>query len=263
MKKLITTLAASLLLVSILFAGHQSRLSKLELRLWDYSSFSVELDHRVYNSVNSTFVIGNLEPGRHHLKVVRKIRRHNGFFTQVIFHGQIKIPASSKVKARITKSHRYDVLKTTRIKKSHHSNHGHNSHGNSSHGHNSHESNSYGYNGTSQGNTGHNSHFVSSCGHSEIISDYSFTNLMRAIDETSFDSNKLEVFKQATQHVLLSSHQVLDLIELFSFDDNRLEAAKFAYARTYDKENYFMVNEGISFSANRHKLNTYISSFHF
>ena len=47
---------------------------------------------------------------------------------------------------------------------------------------------------------------------------------------------------------------------LFTFEDNRLQFAKFAYERTYDVGNYYKVNNAFTFENSMDELNEYIDS---
>ena len=47
---------------------------------------------------------------------------------------------------------------------------------------------------------------------------------------------------------------------LFTFENNRLEIAKYAYGKTVDKGNYFVVNDVFTFNS-KEKLNEYIRQY--
>jgi hypothetical protein len=47
---------------------------------------------------------------------------------------------------------------------------------------------------------------------------------------------------------------------LFTFEDNKLEVAKYAYRKTVDNRNYVMVNDAFTFSSSRDELAKYIRS---
>jgi hypothetical protein len=48
---------------------------------------------------------------------------------------------------------------------------------------------------------------------------------------------------------------------LFSFEGTRLDFAKFAYGRTYDIGNYYMVNDAFTFETSIDELNDYINGY--
>lgn len=88
-----------------------------------------------------------------------------------------------------------------------------------------------------------------------------FQNLLRVVSNSNMDSNRLMIAKNALRHQLVMSQQVAQLVDLLSFESNKLELAKFAYANTVDKGNYFLVFERFSFNSSSRELDRYISSF--
>jgi hypothetical protein len=82
------------------------------------------------------------------------------------------------------------------------------------------------------------------------------------ISSKSFDDSKLTIAKQIISTNCLLSSQVRELMKLFSFEDSKLELAKYAYGYTYDTGNYFKVNDAFTFESTIDELNTYISGFH-
>ena len=54
--------------------------------------------------------------------------------------------------------------------------------------------------------------------------------------------------------------QVKEVMGLFSFEESKLEFAKFAYDRTTDKNNYYIVNDAFDFEASIEALDNYIKS---
>ncbi len=80
-----------------------------------------------------------------------------------------------------------------------------------------------------------------------------------AIRNVAFRDEKLMVAKQFLSSNCVFARDVLEMMRLFSFDDDRLEVAKFAYPATYDQGNYFIVNDGFAFSSTRAELHRFIS----
>jgi hypothetical protein len=54
--------------------------------------------------------------------------------------------------------------------------------------------------------------------------------------------------------------QVKQVMLLFTFEETRLDFARFAYDHTYDIGNYFMVNDAFTFETSIEELNAYIQS---
>ncbi|MBX7201942.1 MAG: DUF4476 domain-containing protein [Bacteroidia bacterium] len=87
-----------------------------------------------------------------------------------------------------------------------------------------------------------------------------YRSAMGSITKQSFEENKLQVAKQVFTTNCLTSAQVGEIMRLFTFEESRLDFAKFAYGHTFDLGNYFMVNDAFTFSSSVDELNDYIRS---
>ncbi len=92
------------------------------------------------------------------------------------------------------------------------------------------------------------------------MNDGDFQSALNTIKSKSFEDSKLTIAKQITSSNCLLSTQVRDIAKSFSFESSRLEYAKFAYKYTYDKGNYFKVNEAFQFESSIDELNEYLQS---
>ncbi|MAO31877.1 MAG: hypothetical protein CL824_00085 [Crocinitomicaceae bacterium] len=88
------------------------------------------------------------------------------------------------------------------------------------------------------------------------------SNIMAAIEDASFDSDKMIVAKQATAKSCLTVDQIKQILEEFSFSKEKLEFAKYAYKRCYNPDDYYQVNSSFDFSSDKEKLNDFIESQH-
>jgi hypothetical protein len=87
-----------------------------------------------------------------------------------------------------------------------------------------------------------------------------FGGAVSTINGQSFESNKLQVAKQAFASNCMTSAQVGQIMQLFSFEDSRLDFAKFAYGHTYDLGNYYQINSAFTFSSSVDELNDFIAA---
>ncbi|NVO18958.1 MAG: DUF4476 domain-containing protein [Bacteroidetes bacterium] len=88
-----------------------------------------------------------------------------------------------------------------------------------------------------------------------------FAQAKQSIESKSFDDSKLAIAKQIINTNCLLSSQVKELMLLFSFEDTRLELAKYCYGYTLDIGNYYQVNDAFKFESSIDDLNKYISGF--
>lgn len=90
------------------------------------------------------------------------------------------------------------------------------------------------------------------------IDEKDFAPRLNSVKKESFDKNRLGKAKQIFDDEVLNTGQVSRLVKLFSFDDSRLDFAKWAYNRTIDKNNYYKVEDLLSFGTSKAALRDYI-----
>lgn len=239
MKKLLL----SLIMVSLaatLWANNRNR-SELRVSLFDGSAFSITVgNHRFHNQ--STFhAIGNLTPGRHFVEIVKteRVRDRWGRWINnsvVVFADYINLPRATVVIGEINRRGRFVVREQFAL------------FGNQG------NTNSGGSWNSGWGGGGWSSNDYA------VMSHQAFNGLLNTLRNTSFDSNKLEIAKQALSWNWVTSAQVRQLMYAFSFESSKLEIAKFAHNSTVDPENYFIVHDAFSFSSSSRELNRFIAA---
>lgn len=90
------------------------------------------------------------------------------------------------------------------------------------------------------------------------MSNSDFSAAKASVNKQSFSDSKMKTAKQFTKANCLSVNQIKEIMNLFSFDDDKLEYAKYAYDYCVDKNKYFMLAEEFSFSSSSDSLNDYI-----
>ena len=84
-------------------------------------------------------------------------------------------------------------------------------------------------------------------------------SIMAAIDDENFDEGKMIIAKQATSKKCLMVDQIKQIMDEFSFSENKLDFAKYGYKRCYNLDDYYQVNAAFDFSSDKEKLNDYIN----
>ena len=87
-----------------------------------------------------------------------------------------------------------------------------------------------------------------------------FATAKKSIESKSFEESKFTIAKQICTRKCLLTSQVKEIMLLFTFEQTRLDFAKFAYAYTYDSGNYYQVNDAFTFETSIDDLNSYISN---
>jgi hypothetical protein len=87
-----------------------------------------------------------------------------------------------------------------------------------------------------------------------------FKDVRSSISSKTFEDTRMTIAKQVLNDRCIFASQVKDVMLLFTFEENRLEFAKYAYDKTYDIGNYFKVNDAFTFESSIDELNGYIDS---
>ena len=88
-----------------------------------------------------------------------------------------------------------------------------------------------------------------------------FSDALRSISARSFDDEKATVAKQITGSNCLTVNQAKTIMMELTFDSAKLDYAKFAYNKTYDIGNYYMLNDAFDFSSSVDELNQHINGY--
>jgi len=96
--------------------------------------------------------------------------------------------------------------------------------------------------------------------YSRAMSNINFAQAKETLRREWFENTRLETAKQIIDQNYFTSQQVKEVMLLFTFENNRLEIAKYAYGKTVDKGNYFVVNDAFTFNS-KEKLNEYIREY--
>lgn len=91
--------------------------------------------------------------------------------------------------------------------------------------------------------------------------EHDFNRIFCSVRDRCFDSDRLAIAKQAMGSRLMTADMVRRMLAAFTFESSRLDFAKFAYAQTIDRHNYYVVNDGFTFSSSIRDLERYIHNF--
>lgn len=100
----------------------------------------------------------------------------------------------------------------------------------------------------------------SSANCSKPINASEFKSVKSSIESKSFEESKIKIAKQVIDANCLTTEQVKQIMLLFSFEETRLDLAKYAYLHTYDPKNYFKLNDAFTFETSIDELDAHIKS---
>lgn len=82
----------------------------------------------------------------------------------------------------------------------------------------------------------------------------------KSISSSSFSETQLKTAKTFTKNNCLSVAQIKEVIGLFSFEESKIEYAKFAFTYCVDKKNYYQVVDAFTFSSSKDELNEFLEN---
>ena len=85
-----------------------------------------------------------------------------------------------------------------------------------------------------------------------------YEHACQLIANESFDSSRMTIAEQVVTSNPMTASQILGICKLFTYEDNKLEFAKFAYTRCVDQNNYYLLNEAFTFDSSKQELHEYI-----
>ncbi len=90
------------------------------------------------------------------------------------------------------------------------------------------------------------------------LSQSRFNSMLNTIDDQSFASSKKRIAKQIISNNCMVVGDLVQILELFTFESDKLEMAKFAYQYIYDIENYYEVNNVFDFETSIEELDRFL-----
>ncbi len=88
----------------------------------------------------------------------------------------------------------------------------------------------------------------------EGMAPEAFHKLLAQLEDASFADDQLEILETAAAHNTFTAHQARRILEKFSFEEDRLKAAKILAPRIVDRENLHELYDAFEFSSSKKKL---------
>lgn len=84
-------------------------------------------------------------------------------------------------------------------------------------------------------------------------------NILHAMNTEDFADDKMAVAQQAIRNKCFVANDIKQLASQFTFAEDKLAFAKFAYYSTYDIDNYYLLSSIFEFSDDKAALNAFIN----
>jgi hypothetical protein len=231
MKTVFTLLLA--LFATSAFAYDEGRLT---FTIADRNNVQVIIDNRSYAVTQEGLDFSRVTPGQHSVRIVRGRstgNRRNSSRTEVLYAANIYMKPLTHIDIVVNRFGRVyvDEQALNGTQDPYGGNYGNGNYGNGNYG-----------------NTGYN----------QAMSDNDFALLYQRVKGQWTSGQKLSAAKDAVPYQYFSTQQVRQLVQLFTFDSEKLELAKLAYGRTVDTRNYYLVKDLFQFQATKDELEEYI-----
>lgn len=231
MKKLLF-LATFILIIASVKANH----SELSLEFSKPGNYTVIIDGIAYTNVYNKLFIPEIEPGLHHIETIKNVSHHKygyayGYYKKkvVICDRYVKIHANTHVEAFINPYNDFIISKTYAL-----------------------------YNKPEPVCMNHSCGYNDCHLHDMHMSYGEFQSLKNSIMNKMYASDKKSIAMIAVTSNFMRAQQVADLVSLMPYESDKVELAKAAFAKTINKEDYFLVNKEFNYSSSIDELEYYI-----
>jgi len=93
----------------------------------------------------------------------------------------------------------------------------------------------------------------------KVIKNDDFKDLKSSVNSRNFESYNLTIVKTAIDGNFFTSEQIVELLRYFTFEDTKLDIAKYSYKKVCDTKNFFKVYDAFDFESSVTELKNYIS----
>jgi hypothetical protein len=97
--------------------------------------------------------------------------------------------------------------------------------------------------------------------YNRVMSDFDFNQAKENLRKEWFENTRVSTAKFIMDRNYFTSQQVKELLQLFTFENNKLDLAKYAYRKTMDRRNYYIVNDVFAFANSKDELARYIRDY--
>lgn len=244
MKKILSTLLLVFITCIGAYAQGGAR-SVLRFKLSDDSRLAVSIDNRYYDKQGRSITVGDLPAGRHYIKIYRYTPYSDarGGKAREVYRGGIRI--SSGTITNFTYDMRDGKLyaNTEFIDGSYHNDNDDNRYNDDS------------YNRDRREDRRRNDDMY----YSRNWTDDDMRDLKKRVEERITDSDKLKLMQSVLKDRRYSTEQMRNMINWLSFDDSKVNLAKWGYDYVNDRQNYWKLESEFTFSGSKDEFNTYIN----
>ena len=97
--------------------------------------------------------------------------------------------------------------------------------------------------------------------YNRVISNSDFYQAKETLRREIFENTRVTLAKQIINVNYFTASQVKEIVNMFSNENNKLDIAKYAYRKTTDKNNYYLINDVFAYSNSKDELARFIRDY--
>jgi Domain of unknown function (DUF4476) len=264
MNKIYPLILSLLVGAAAMAADTRPRSGMITISLKENTPMRVSVDGRNYSDQDNDVSISNVAPGYHNIQVFRVSTGRSPFDIfgrnreQLLWSNSLYVSAGKETDITINKNGKAKVKEVDmpfnagygndrrdnddRYDRDH--NGGYN---------NGRYPNNGGYGNGSNGGYGNNSSYG--------VSFQEMQSMKETLMRERYENTRVSLARDMFNGHAFSSAQVRELLQQFSFENNKLDLAKYAYRNVIDKSNYYVVFDVFSSNFSKQELSNYMSSY--
>jgi len=244
MKKIFTLLVMSVFTLTLFAANRPSQLS---VTLPGNSNIRVIIDNSRYENSDNSITIGDISNGYHSIKVY-EVKNQSRFFnnSKLVYSSSVLIKPAYQVNIMINRNGKAVINEQRLFDDRKYNDRDRDDRGGRNNDYPYNDRNDNRYERDDNNRNGYQ------------MSNDRFSKAMFVLERENFDNTRFTIAKEIVEDNYLSAGQVKQMLQLFSFDVNKLELAKYAYSKTIDKNNYFMLYDVFAMNSYKERLAEFV-----
>ncbi len=253
MNKIYPTILAVLISITAI-AAERPRQSILTISMYENSDMRVQIDGRSYNERDNEFTISNIQPGYHSIQVysLTSNRVFGGIFgksrEKLMYSSNLYVKPGQEVELFINRNGKAKIRETDLSR---------NGRGNDRNRDDrwKNEDDDKWNDRDRPDRNGNNG------GYSNSVSYQEFQSMRETLRRERFENTRMGLAQQMFDRNTFKAEQVRELLQMFTFENYKLDLAKYAYRNTVDRNNYHLIYDVFSHNSSKQELARFISSY--
>jgi hypothetical protein len=235
----------TLLLVTVFTSAFAYDEGKLTITVASQKNIQVYVDGRIYQADENSFVLNNIQPGNHSIKIYKKGKKNNNSYgnnrnsrndrndnrNDLIYSSTVYVKPSTHVDVMINRFGKAMVDEKVLSNRN-----------------------------SDWGDDNWNDQDGYNNGYNQAMNDYDFNQLVQKIRNQWL--GKMTTARDAVNNNHFNVYQVKQIIELFSTESDKLELAKLSYKNLVDRQNFRQLYESFSYQSQT-ELDRYVRDYRY